>query len=295
MSFVPQQVVQYILTGIMIGTIYAVVALSYNILYNATGAVNFAQGEFLMLGAMIAIGFYNIVKLPLILSIVLSTSVVMVIGIIFERLAIRRMKKPSILGIIICTLGAAIFIRGLTLNIAGPYAYPLPPYSGDKPIYIFGSSFLPQGLWILGITICIFIVMKLYFDYTMIGKAMKATAINRMAAQSLGIKVQRMVSYSFALSALIGAIAGVIIAPVSFMSYTNGTMLGLKGFAVAAFGGIGNNFGAIVAGLILGLLESFAAGFISSGYKDGIAFIMLIIVLIIRPRGIFFTRDIFQE
>jgi branched-chain amino acid transport system permease protein len=281
------QILQFLLTGITIGTIYGMVGLGFNIIYNATGIINFAQGEFVMLGGMFMVWFTTVLKVPMIAAFALSIAMVTVIGALFERLAIYPLKKPSVLILIMITLAGSIILKGSAMLFWGKDTYSLPHFSGEEPFYLFGATILPQTLWILGIMFVVVILLAGFFNFTIIGKAMRACAVNPTAASLVGISVKKMVLLSFALSAALGAIAGIIITPIALMEYDRGAILALKGFAAAVLGGLGNGVGAVVAGLLIGILESLGAGFISSGYKDAIALFVLLLVLFVKPSGIF--------
>ena len=281
------QIVQFLLTGITIGTIYGMVALGFNIIYNATGIINFAQGEFVMLGGMFMVWFTTVLKVPMVAAFALSVTLVTLIGALFERLAIYPLKRPSVLILIMITLAGSIIMKGSAMLFWGKETYTLPHFSGEDPFYLFGATILPQTLWILGIMFVVVIILAGFFNFTMLGKAMRACAVNPTAASLVGISVKKMVLLSFALSAALGAIAGIIITPVALMEYDRGAILALKGFAAAVLGGLGNGVGAVVAGLLIGILESLGAGLISSGYKDAIALLVLLLVLFVKPSGIF--------
>lgn len=284
------QLLQYIFTGVAIGVIYGMVALGFNIIYNATGIINLAQGEFVMLGGMIMISLTKTVGLPMPLGFLLSVGIVTGIGAAFERGAIHPLKDPSIITLIIITIAGSILIKGGAMFVWGKQVYTLPAFSSNEPISFFGAYLTPQTLWILGIMAAVMALLVLFFTFTMTGKAMRACAVNKVAASLVGINAKLMVLLSFALSAAIGAVAGIIITPVALMGYDRGTMLAVKGFAAAVLGGLGSNIGAVIAGFIIGLMESLGAGFISSGYKDAIALLVLLIVLFLRPGGIMGTR-----
>lgn len=280
------QTLQYIFTGLTIGSIFAMVALGFNIIYNATDIINFAQGEFVMLGGMVMIWLVKGIKLPMLPAFFLTIIIVAVIGILLERLVINPLANPSIITLIIITIGASIVFKGLAMLIWGKSTFILPAFTGERPIHIGGAVIIPQSLWVLGLTLLVVICLALFFEKTIYGKAMRACAINRKAASLMGISVKRMIMFSFALSAAIGAVAGVIITPISLMDYQRGTMLAIKGFAAAILGGLGSGMGAVIAGFIIGIMESMGAGFISSGYKDAIALILLLLVLFFRPTGL---------
>ena len=281
-----EQVWQFILSGMTTGGTYALIALGFSLVYNATGVINFAQGEFVMLGGMVTAASMTAWGLPLWLAALVGIAVTTVVGVILDRAAIRPARNASIVVLIIITVGASIFLRGLASIIWGPDERPVPAFSGNAPIAVLGASITPQSLWVMGATLVTAVAMWVIFEYTVVGKAMRACAINAHAAQLCGIELSRMISWSFALAAAIGAIAGIVLAPITMTQYNVGTMLGLKGFCAAILGGLGNGLGAIVGGLVLGVLEALGAGLVSSQYKDAIAFVVLIAVLLIRPSGI---------
>lgn len=282
-----QQILQYVLSGLTTGSIYALIGFGFAIIYNATGIINFAQGEFVMLGGMFSLFFLTVVKLPLLPAVAAAIVASMVVGAALERFAIRPLKDGNPLGMVIITIGASILIRGVAMLIWGKDTHSLPTFSGNEPLDVAGATILPQHLWIVGLTTLIIIANKLFFNYTISGKAMRACSFNRRAASLVGIDVRRMVLMSFVISSAMGSMAGIIIAPLTMTSYDVGIMLGLKGFCAAIIGGMSSGFGTVLGGLLLGLLESLGAGLISSGYKDAIAFIILLLILFIRPQGLF--------
>jgi len=279
--------IQLFFSGITIGSIYAMVALGFLIIYNATGIVNFAQGEFLMLGGMIAVTCHETLHLPMMLTFGISVLAVTAIGALFELVCIHPLKNPSVLGLIMITVAGSILIRGGAMFLWGKEEHGIPTFSGSEPISILGASITPQALWILGIMCAVLVVLFLVFKYTLVGKAMRAVAANQTAAHLVGIPVRRIVLFSFAISAGIGGIAGVILTPVTLMSFDRGTPLALKGFCAAVVGGLGNPVGAVVAGLSIGVIESYGTGLISSHYKDVFALAILLLVLFIKPSGLF--------
>lgn len=289
-----EQIIQYIIYGLTAGGIYGLVALGFTIIYNATDIINFAQGEFVMLGAMIMVSLSSAAHIPMPLAFVLSILIVTAIGIIFERLAINPVRNAPVITLIIITIGASIFIRGLALPIWGQDPVHAKPFSTGQPLSLFGAKIPLQRFWILGITILIVVGVHLFYKYTIIGKAMRATAINRVAARLMGINVRLMVLFSFALSAAVGAGAGMAIAPLAHASYDMGAMLGLKGFCAVILGGLGNGIGAVAGGLLIGIIEHLAIGFAPSGYsgyKDAIAFVILLIILFVKPSGLFGVKQ----
>ncbi|MBW2058097.1 MAG: branched-chain amino acid ABC transporter permease [Deltaproteobacteria bacterium] len=280
------QIFQLFLTGITIGSIYAMVAIGFNIIYNATDILNFAQGEFVVLGGMSMIMFHEAFHFSLVISFFMAIALVTLVGIAFERFTIHPLKNPSLVTLILITIAVSIILKGLAMVVWGKDSHPLEPFSSAKPIQIGGAAILPQILWVIGITVLVVLFLAYMFQFTMIGKALRACAINRDAAKLMGINAKAMVTLSFAMSAAIGAVAGNIITPITLMEYDRGAMLGIKGFSAAILGGVGNPFGAVAAGLVIGILESFCAGFISSGYKDAFAFLIMLLVLFVRPGGL---------
>jgi branched-chain amino acid transport system permease protein len=278
---------QYIFSGIAIGAIYAMVALGFNIIYNCTGIINFAQGEFVMLGGMFLVTLTTGWNMPLPVAIPVAIFLVAIIGMAFERIAIHHLKNPSVLILIMITIAGSILIKGLAMFAWGKESRYLPHFSGETPITIFGATILPQTLWILASLGAVVLGLAYFFNRTLVGKAMRACAHNPDAARLVGINVKRMVTLSFGLSAGIAALAGIVITPVILVDYQRGSMLALKGFGAAILGGLGSGPGAVVAGLLLGVLESLGAGYISSHYKDAIALVVLLAVLFVRPGGLF--------
>lgn len=280
------QLLQFIVTGLTIGAIYAMVAIGFNIIYNVTEIINLAQGEFVMLGGLVMVTVHVMWGVPLPLAFVLTVLGVTLVGALLDRLAIRPIRKPSVMTLIIATVAASIIIKGVAMLIWGKSPYDLPAFSGRTPIDLGGVIIQPQYLWVVGFLIVVAIGLTLFFNRTILGKAMGACADNPDAARLVGINVRHMVLLSFALSAAIGAVAGLTLTPIALMDYDRGAMLAIKGFGAAILGGLGSFPGAILGGLILGLIESLSAGLLASGYKDAYALIILLAVLFIRPSGI---------
>jgi len=281
------QLFQYLITGLTVGSVYAMVAVGFNIIYNVTEIINFAQGEFVMLGGLVMVFFHVAVGLPLVLSFPSTVILVTLVGILLDRLAISPIRQPSVLTLIIATIAASILIKGAAMFIWGKDSFDLPAFTGRNPVNFFGAVIQPQYFWVIGFLVIVAVGLSIFFDRTIIGKAMSACADNTDAAKLVGINVNQMVLLSFALSAAIGAVAGITITPISLMEYDRGAMLAIKGFGAAILGGLGSFPGAILGGLIMGGIESFGAGLISSGYKDAFALIVLMGVLFFKPSGIF--------
>lgn len=282
-----EQIQQYVLSGLSTGAIYALIGLGFAIIYNSTSIINFAQGEFVMLGGMLTLFFYVTLQFSLPVSIILAVLASTAAGALFERLAISPLKDAEPLILVIITIGGSILIRGIAMLLWGKDTYALPMFSGNEPIILWGATIMPQNIWIFGITLIIIMANRLFFHHSIVGKAMRACSFNRVASSLVGIDVKHMVLFAFAISSAMGAVAGIIIAPLTMTSYDVGIMLGLKGFCAAIIGGMSYGVGTVAGGLIVGVLESLGAGLISSGYKDAIAFVILLIILFVRPEGLF--------
>jgi branched-chain amino acid transport system permease protein len=281
------QIVQYGLAGITVGSVYAVVAIGFNIIYNTTGIINFAQGEFLIFGAMTAISLCQIVPLPA--AILLAVAATILLGWIVELLVIRRIPNASVLRLVVITIGVSILIREAMLHIWDEQVRALPYFTGTSvsTLSILGAYISPQVLWVLGVCGVIVSGLSFFFRFTRTGRAMRACADDRMAARLCGINDRWMVSLSFMLSAGIGALAGCVISPLTQTQYDMGAPLAIKGFTVAILGGLGNSMAAVVTGLFLGLLEVFMVSQFDAAYKDAVSIVILLIILVFRPSGIF--------
>ena len=286
-----EEILQYTLSGLSNGAIYALIGIGFSIIYNATGIINFAQGEFVMLGGMLTLFFMNLLQLPLWAAVPCAVATSAVAGLLFERLAIKPLRRPTPINLVIITIGGSILIRGLAMLLWDKDTHALTPFSGEEPIAIANATILPQHIWILMITLLIIGINKYFFYHTISGKAMRACSYNIKASSLVGIDVRRMVLFSFVISSAMGAMAGIIVAPLTMTSYDVGIMLGLKGFCAAIIGGMSSGLATVAGGLILGVLESLGAGLISSGYKDAIAFIILLLILFVRPQGLFGKAD----
>ena len=280
------ELMQFLLSGVTVGAVYALVALGFTIIYNASDVVNFAQGEFVMLGGMITV-FAHMAGLPLPLAALIAIAATAAAGVALNKLAIEPARGAPVVSLIIITIGASIFIRGVAQLVFDKQLHRFPAFSGDTPIQILGATILPQSLWVLAGAIAVFIGLWMFFTKTLTGRAVLATSNNRLAAQLVGINTNWVMTLSFALSAAIGALAGVLVTPITNTAYDVGIPLALKGFAAAMLGGMGVPAGALVGGILLGLIEALTAGYISSVYKDAAAFIVILVVLFVMPGGIF--------
>jgi len=277
---------QFLFSGITVGAIYGLVGLGFSIIFNASQVINFAQGEFVMIGGMATVSLLA-AGMPLPVAMIAAIALATLIGLALEKFAIEPSSDASVVTLIIITIGASIFLRGAAQIVWDRNFHSLPGFSGNDPIHIGGATMLPQSLWIVGFLIVIVIGLWLFFNRTLPGKAMLAASHNRLAARLVGINVRLVLLMSFALAAALGSFAGILIAPISLTYAGVGVMLGLKGFSAAIVGGLGNPMGAIVGGLVVGIAEAMTAGYISSTYKDAVAFMIILLVLFVRPSGLF--------
>ncbi|HEX9675561.1 MAG TPA: branched-chain amino acid ABC transporter permease [Anaerolineales bacterium] len=292
MTFI-DQLTQLIVSGITQGSIYALIALGFVTIYNVTGIVNFSQGEFAVIGGFVAITIAHKISLfrgqvqvalewPLPVAILIGVAAAVIVGALLYRLGIQPARQASILSQIVVTIGASIALRGLILLAWGTDPYRLTPFSSGPPLRLLGAVITRQSLWVMALTGLAVIGLYLFFQYTLTGKALRASSANPNAARLMGINTARMGLVAFALSAALGAVGGIVIAPITFMTYDRGLMLALKGFVVMIMGGLTNPLGAVLGGLLLGAVESLIAGLLSPGYRDAFTFVVLFLVLLIR-------------
>jgi len=270
---------------------YAIIAIGFNIIYNTTGIINFAQGEFLILGGMIGISLSSFLPLPV--AIAAAVIITMGVGALIDFLFIRWLKRPSVLRLVIITIGVSILIRESMLHIWDEKVRTLRHFTGTEisSLKILGAYISPQVLWVLGISAVIVVALSLFFRLTLVGRAMRACSDNRTAARLCGIRARRMVTFSFMLSAAIGALAGCAISPLAQTQYDMGASLAIKGFTVAILGGLGNSTAAVIAGLVLGLLEAFSIAVLPLAYIDAVSIAVLLVILFFRPSGLFGNRE----
>jgi len=280
------QFVQYLISGLTQGSVYALIGLGFTMIYAVTRIINFAQGEFVMLGGMLSYIFAVKEHLPVPLALIISILIAALVGGAMYLLSIRTARKASVLSLIIITIGTAIFIRGLAGNQLGVFSVRPPAFTGNQSISILGAFIEPQSFWIIGVTLLVTLLLHLFLSYTMAGKSLKACAINPGAASLVGINIKATALTAFILAAAIGGIGGAVVAPLSMATYNMGVMLGLKGFAAASIGGFTSPIATVIGGVVLGVVENLAIalgwGPFTSGYKDAIALIVLLLILLIR-------------
>jgi branched-chain amino acid transport system permease protein len=280
---------QLILSGLVLGAIYALIALGYVIIYKATSVVNFAQGEAVMVGAYIGLSVYSFMHLPVPLVFAITMAVAALLGVIIERVAYRRLVGAPVISLIIATLAVGLILRNVVRLIFGPNVYPFPPLIANRPLRFAGLVTTPQNLLILSVSVTCMVLLFLYFQFTKWGKAMRAVSQNGTAAVLMGISVRKVFSMIWALSAALGALAGVLLAPLLVVNPDMG-WIALKAFVVAILGGFQSLPGAVLGGFALGILENLAGFYIGSAVKDIVAYVVLIAILIARPTGLFAER-----
>ncbi|MET4389090.1 branched-chain amino acid transport system permease protein [Bradyrhizobium sp. F1.4.3] len=284
-------ILQLLVAGVGTGSIYALIALGFNVVFKSTGAMNFAQGEWVVMGGMISALLFAATS-NIGLACALAVVIVIMAGIASERLVIWPLRRPNTLLITLVSIGLAICTRSLVMLVLGKKPVGYPGFSQVPTLVLGGVAVQTQTLWIVGLTLAFLLAMHLFFERSMLGKALRAAAADRDAAAIVGVRVETTVMLSFAIAAFAGALAGAIITPLTLSSYDQGAMFGFKGFSAAMLGGVGSLPGAVVGGLVLGLLEAFGSFYISSDFKDAIAFTVLLLILFARPSGLLGRADV---
>jgi branched-chain amino acid transport system permease protein len=281
---------QLLFTGLGIGSIYALVSLGFVLLIRAANVVNFAQGEFSMLGAYLMVILFNDLGVPYLVSIALAVVLMAAFGVLFAGATYWPLRARGQLPVIISTIGASIFLSNFVLAAYGPSPQTLPGLF-DEPGIQVGEVFMDsQYLSVIAITALLVLLQYLVFEKTLLGKKLQATSQDKEMASLLGIPVVAMVLITFGYSAALGGLAGVLVGPVLFVSTGMGALVSLKAFAANIIGGFGSIPGAIIGGLAIGVAETLGAAYISVPYKDAFAFLMLLLVLLVRPQGVFGER-----
>lgn len=280
------QLPNLLLSGISTGSVYALVALGFNVIFKSTGAINFAQGEWVMMGGMVAAAVYA-ANAPIGLAVLCSIVTVVVFALLSERFIVRRLPVQSPLTVTLVMIAVAICFKSLVMLVLGKNPMDLPSFSGSAPIVIGSLRIHPQTLWIVLACAVVMASAHWFFERTVLGRAMRAVAAQPEAAALCGMEPRLAMALSFGMAAAFGAIAGIVITPLTLTSFDHGTVLGFKGFSAAMLGGLGSLQGALVGGLLLGLLEALSGGYLSSHFKDAVAFVALLATLFFRPSGLF--------
>ena len=277
---------QVLFQGLALGSIYALVALGFVLIVRAANVVNFAQGDFAMVGAYLMVAALGAL-MPYWLAFIIAIVAMGIFGWIFNIAVYYPLRLRSFLPVLISTLGASIFLQNLVLAVVGAQPRPLPKLLNFDGISVAGVFLDSQYLAMLVVTVVCVIFQYVLFEHTLLGKKLQATSQDKDMARLLGIPVALMITLTFIYSAALGGLAGILVAPILFVSIGMGSIIALKAFAATIVGGFGDIKGAIVGGLLIGIVESFAAFHISVPYKDAYAFLMLFIILIVRPQGLF--------
>jgi branched-chain amino acid transport system permease protein len=278
--------VQLLISGVAIGLVYGLIGLGFLTIYRTSGVVNFAQGEFLMLGALVSYQLWSVFHIPYLVAGLIALVVTALVGVIMYYGIVRPLRNAPILAVMIGTLGFSFLVQAVTTIGWTSYPFYGPPFYGDKPIMIGGVAIMLQNIWVIILTFVMLGLLYYLNNHTKVGKAMTATATDPLAARIVGIHTGRLVLVAIVISAVIGAATGVSVSSLLSMSTTVGTVVMIKGFVCAVLGGWGSASGSIAGGVVLGLAETLAGGFLPSGYKDAIALVLLLLVLYFRPGGI---------
>jgi len=278
---------QLLFTGLGVGSIYALVALGFVLIYRATNVVNFAQGDFAMLGAFSMVVLCVDLELPYWLGILITLAVMLVFGALFNFAVYYPLRNRGFQPVIISTIGASILLQNGVLAAYGPRPQTLPGFLSFPGFSVGPIFFDSQYLLILGVTVVMVTLQYFFVERTLLGKKMQATSQDKEMASLLGIPVALMIMLTFMYSSALGALAGILVAPILFVSVGMGSSIALKAFAASIIGGFGDVIGAIVGGLALGVVETFGTAYISVPYKDAFAFIVLVLFLLFRPQGLF--------
>lgn len=278
---------QLLINGLAMGSIYALVALGIVVIANAVNVVNFAQGENVMLGAYVAATLTLTLHLPVLAAYLISIILLAGYGYVFQKVAYYPLRKKPFITVVVATIGVSMFLKNIARIIWGAQPLYFPGPFGEHTIRIGKLAIDPQNLLIIMVTLLLVAFQHFFFSKTSLGRKMQATAQDQEAATLMGIKVSRMIALTFVYSSMLAAAAGVMLAPIFYVSADMGASLGLKAFAASIIGGFGSVPGAILGGLFLGLLEIFGAAYVSSLYKDAFAFVVLILILAFLPKGLF--------
>ena len=279
---------QSILSGVGVGAIYGLIGIGFCVIYNASGIVNFAQGAFVMLGGMLTHAVMTKLGWPLPVAAVIAVIVVAASGVLLERIVVRPLwnRGSTMFVMILATLAAQIVVERMTLIAAGDQPRSLPVFTDLPPLRIFGLAISFQFLWIVGCSVVVIAGLALFFSSTKTGKAMRACSINRDAAALQGIRVSRMLALAFALSAALGAVAGILITPTQYTAFNVGVPFAISGFIAAIVGGFGRPLGAFAGGILLGVAQALAIVFLGSAFKNVAALSILLLFLFVRPTGL---------
>ncbi len=278
--------IQFLFSGLTEGSRYALTALGFTLIYNASGAINFAQGESIMLGGMVT-AVLVAAGLPLVPGMLVAVAVALAVNLLLLGLFSRVLARSGVLEVIILTVAFGIVLRGLAHVLWGTQTRSIPPFSGSEPLRLGGATILPQALWVIGLTALALAALAWFFRASRTGRGFVAAALDPTTARLMGIDVRAVLMLAFGLSAVLGALGGIVTAPITYTYYDVGVMVGLKAIIAAIIGGVGSPVGAVVGGFAIGLAEAMTAGYVSSAYKDAVPFLMIVLLFLVRPQGLF--------
>ena len=280
-------VIRLIIGALMIGSVYGVVGIGYGLIYKASGLMSLAQGDMLMFGAFLGITFYKYLQLPFIIALLLTMIIMFMLGMFIERVMVTKLieKGAQTVYIILCTISISMILQNSSMLTWGSNVLQFPAIFNSASVKIFGVSVAPENL--LGVGIIIMVALQLFLTKTKFGISMRAAAQDEVAASALGINVPLTKGTAWGIASMLAGAIGVVVGPVFGVYMSMGAMIGQKAFAGAVVGGYGNMFGAIIGGVFFGFLETFVSAYLTSNYKDFITFGILIIVMILMPKGIF--------
>jgi len=276
---------QYILAGVVVGAIYALIAAGFVLIYQVTGLINFAQGEFAMIGAMTAASLAT-AGMPVFEAAAIAVAAAALTGALCYVLAIRPARAATGVTLIFITLGLDVALRGLGLFVWGTNPLSLDPFTGGSAITVFGGKLPPQAMWVLLTDVAVFGALYLFFRHTYAGTAVRAAVANPPIASTFGIPLRTFAFWSFVVAAAIGGLGGVVIAPITSATYDMGLTFGLAGFVAAVLGGLESLPGALLGGFVLGIVTKVAGGLFSTGWEEAVGFVILVLVLVLRPQGL---------
>jgi branched-chain amino acid transport system permease protein len=285
MTITTDLLLQLALSGLAVGAVYALVAVGFVTIHAVTGFVNFAQGELAMVAALVAASLVR-ARVPLPLAGLAGIAVAVLVALLVERASVAPVRARGPLVVLVMTVAASGALRGLALLAFGTVPLGMPPFTAGPPLALGRAVLGRQEIWVIAMAAASMVLLYLFFERTLTGTAMRAAAANATASRLVGIRPATLSLLAFGLSGLLAGIAGVAVVPIALASHEMGLTLGLKGFVAAVLGGINSAPGAVIGGLLLGVLESIGAGLVSSGFKDGFAFAVLLVVLLARPRGL---------
>ena len=286
---------QTVIAGLSTGIVYALMASGFSLVYRITRVLNFANGDLVMLGGMIGYSLFVLLGLPFVVAFLLTMAITGLVMVLIERVALAPVYRQGVLASVVVTIGLSFIIQNSVQLGWGRGGFSFPSVFGNEAVVVGGVRFVPELAAILAIGSVAILLLGLFLTKTRFGIAARATAADRETALLMGIKVSRMNMLSFFIAGVLSALAGILLAPVTYLTATIGLPLGLKGFVAALVGGLGSMPGAVLGGLILGITETVVGAHVDPNYREGIAFIVMIAILAVRPFGIFGEEGVEED